>query len=65
LGRPDWTDGIPTLLTNGKTRNIYEGNITEPAIGREEDRKDALDGGNNWRDEGRTLLGALGSSLSI
>jgi len=65
LGRPDWPDGIHTLLTNGKTRNIYEGDITEPAIGRENDRKKASYGGNNWRDEERTLLGALGSSLSV
>ena len=44
---------------------VIEGDVTEPAIGREEDRKNAADCRNNWRDEGRTLLGALGSSLSL
>ena len=58
-------DGIQTLLAHRKTRNVYKGNTTEPAIGREEDRKNAADCGNNWRDEEVTLLGALHSSLSI
>ncbi len=59
LGRANRPDGIQTLLAHGKTGNVYEGDITEPAIGRKEDGKNALDCGNNWRDEGRTLLGAL------
>ena len=58
-------NGIQTLLTDGQTRDVYEGDTTEPAIGGEEDRKNAADYGNNWRDEGCTLLGALSSSLSI
>ena len=65
LGRANRPDGIQTLLAYGKPGNVYEGDITKPAIGREENRKDAADGGNNWRDEGRTLLGALRSSLSV
>src|SRR5450631_3367392 len=51
LGRTNRPDGIQTLLAYGKTGNVYERNITESAIGREEYGKNALDCGNNWRDE--------------
>ena len=65
LRRTNGLDGIQTLLAHGKTRNVYEGDTTEPAIGGEENGKNAAYYRNNWRDEGRTLLGALSSSLSI
>jgi hypothetical protein len=62
LGLADRPDGIQTLLAHGKTGNVYEEDITEPAIGRKENRKNASNCRNNWRDERRTLLG---SSLSV
>jgi hypothetical protein len=65
LGRADRPDGIETLLARGYTGNGYEEDVTESAIGGQEGRKNALDCGNNCRDEEPTLLGALYSSLSI
>jgi hypothetical protein len=57
-------DGIQTLVAYGKTRNGYEGDTAEPAIGREENRKNTAYCRNKRRDEGFTLPGALNSSLS-
>jgi len=57
-------NGIQTLLAHGKTRNAYKGDAAEPAIGREEYRKNTTYCRNNRRDEGITLPGALNSSLS-
>src|SRR5664279_3376598 len=57
-------NGIQTLLAHRKTRNVYKGDTAEPAIGREEDRKNTTYCRNNRRDEGTTLPGALNSSLS-
>jgi hypothetical protein len=64
LRRTDRLDGIQALPAHGKARNIYEGDTAEPAIGREEDRKNTTYYRNNRRDEGFTLPGALNSSLS-
>jgi hypothetical protein len=52
-------------MANGKTRDIDKGNTAKPAIGREEDGKDAADYCYHWRDEAGTLFGALDSSLSL
>ena len=54
-----------TVLTHGQARNVYKGKTTELAIGGEKYGEDTACYGNNWRDEGRTLLGALYSSLSL
>ena len=58
-------DRIQTFLADGKTGDVYERDTTEPAIGGEKDRKNAASYGQEWRDEERTLLGALHSSLSV
>jgi|SRR6516162_4725039 hypothetical protein len=65
LRRSNRLAGTPTLLTNGETGDMYEGDTTEPAIGGEKPRKNTADDRNNWRDEECTLLGALRSSLSL
>jgi|SRR5664279_2060853 len=57
-------NGIQTLLAHGETRDVHKGDTAEPAIGREEDRKNTTYSRDNRRDEGTTLFGALNSSLS-
>jgi hypothetical protein len=65
LRRPNGFDGIEAVFADRKTGNIYERDATEPAIGGEEDGKNAADYGCQWRDEGKTLIAALHSSLSV
>ena len=65
LRRSNRFDGTQTLLTSGETRDVYEGDTTELAIGGEKDRKSNADSRANWRDEEWTLVDALRSSLSI
>ncbi len=52
-------------MAHGQARNVNEGETTELAIRGEEYGENATCYGNNWRDEGETLLGALYSSLSL
>jgi hypothetical protein len=58
-------DRIETILTNWKPGDVGEGETTEPAIGGKENRENTADYGQQRRDEGSTLLGALRSSLSV
>ncbi len=58
-------DRIETISTNGKPGDVGEGETTEPAIGGKENRENAASYGQQRRDEGSTLLGALRSSLSV
>ena len=59
-------DRIEAILTNWKPGDVgVEGEATEPAIGGKENRENAADYGQQRRDEGGTLLGALRSSLSV
>jgi len=64
LWRTNGPNGIQTLRAYRKTRNVYEGDTAEPAIGGEKNRENALYCRHNRRDEGRTLLGAPRSSVS-
>jgi len=65
LGHANGLHRVQALRTDGKTRDVGQGDAAKTAIGGEEDRKNAADYGYHWRDEAGTLLGALDSSHSV